>query len=304
MISLKKKHRYMRSAFRISFVLCLFLFIPVFLNAQMENLASFKPQEGVRYELEKNDGTVFVGEIIKYDPREVLIRTMDKGDMIIPKHEVKSISRPESVEFNPEGVYISEDRFSTRYFLTTNGLPIRKGEHYGQFNVYGPELHFAVADNLGLGVMTSWIFTPMLGTIKYSVKLGDKSSLALGGLGGFIGWLQFDHGIALPYMTLTFGDRRSNLSFTGGYGAYFNDGITQGRPLFSVAALHKFGERYSLVLDSFLAPKDENGFGIVTLGARYQSSPRSALQFGLATIWVEDYIVPLPIPMGSLFFRL
>jgi hypothetical protein len=161
-----------------------------------------------------------------------------------------------------------------------------------------------VAKNFGVGIMTSWLFTPMLGTVKYSIKLSEKSSLAIGGLGGFIGWLKFDHGIALPYMTLTLGDRRSNLSLTGGYGAYFNDGSSVGRPLFSVAGLHKFSGKYSVVLDSFLAPKDENGFGIVTLGARYQGSPRTALQFGLATIWFEDYVVPLPIPMGSLFFRL
>ena len=43
------------------------------------------------YVVEKNDGSEYVGKIMHSDAREVLIVTPDLGEMVIPKHEIKSI---------------------------------------------------------------------------------------------------------------------------------------------------------------------------------------------------------------------
>ncbi|MDT8432603.1 MAG: hypothetical protein RQ746_13855, partial [Bacteroidales bacterium] len=39
----------------------------------------------------KNDGTDYVGVILKQDAREILLQTETVGEFIIPKHEIKSI---------------------------------------------------------------------------------------------------------------------------------------------------------------------------------------------------------------------
>lgn len=116
----------------------------------------------------KNDGTEFVGTIISSDAREVHIVTKTVGEVIIPKHEIREIKRISVRELDNIGGYIGEEVFATRYFLTTNGLPVAKGESYVQWNLFGPDLQFGVSDNFGLGVMTSWIGIPLIGTAKYS----------------------------------------------------------------------------------------------------------------------------------------
>ena len=52
--------------------------------------------------------------------------------------------------------YSGGELFATRYFFTTNGLALKKGERYALFNWWGPEIHSNVADNVTLGVMTTW----------------------------------------------------------------------------------------------------------------------------------------------------
>jgi len=179
-------------------------------------------------------GGEFVGKIISQDAKEVLIETKDKGQVLIPKYEIKEMKEIQVEEFTKNGDYIPKQVFSTRYFLTTNGLPIEKGESYLQWNLYGPDFEFGVGKNFGLGIMTSWIGMPIIGTAKYSIPLSKKANLAIGTLLGTGSWTAPDFGIALPFTALTLGDRRSNINFSFGYGAVFSDGQSDGRVLMSV----------------------------------------------------------------------
>lgn len=149
----------------------------------------------------KNDGIEFLGVILTSDAREVLIRTEKIGDVYVPKHEIKSIK-----EVNPKfySEFTGEELFATRYFITTNGLPIKKGENYIQWNVYGPDFQFGIADNFGVGVMTSWAAIPIIANAKYSIKLSEKTSMALGALAGTGSWALPDFGLALPFASFTF----------------------------------------------------------------------------------------------------
>ena len=276
------------------------------LRAQI-NLGDFKPEAGKKYLVEKHDGTIFFGEILSYDARELLLKTADKGEVIIPKHELHAISQPDDVKLDESGKYIAEDRFATRYFITTNGLPIKKGDHYVQWNFFGPDFQFAVSDNLGLGFMTSWVAIPIIGTIKYSVEVSPGVQIGLGALLGTFSWADFDSGLALPYATVSIGNRRSNIAFSGGYGALILDGESEGRTLVSIAGMHRFSNSISVVFDSFIGPglrADETGYAILIPGIRWQRSNRQAIQFGLAGIVVDGEVFPVPIPMLQWFHRL
>ena len=222
----------------------------------------------VKYVVVKYDGTEFIGRIISQDAREVLIETREAGQLIIPKHVIREIRELRPDEFSATGVYIPDEVFATRYFITTNGLPIKKGESYIQWNWYGPDMQFGVGKNFGIGIMTTWVATPIIGTAKYSIKLAPKTSLGLGVLLGTGSWSMPDFKLALPFAALTFGDRKANISFSAGYGAVSqkeevynavartsqSKTVGQQRVVLSTAFMFKVGKKVSFVFDSFLVP--------------------------------------------------
>jgi hypothetical protein len=216
----------------------------------------------------KNDRTTFVGRIVSQDAREVLIETKEIGLVAIPKHEIREIREIETRELNVKGDYVPGEVFATRYFITTNGLSIAKGENYMIWQLFGPDIQFGVSENFGLGVMTTWLGAPIIGTAKYSIPFNENTSLALGLLAGTDTWYGTGFALALPYAAFTVGDRIVNLTFSAGYGVLgfkeeiynFNTGrsskkrVSQGRMLISFAGMFKAGKKVSIVFDSFIVP--------------------------------------------------
>ena len=220
------------------------------------------------YVVIKNDGHRFVGEILFQDAREVLIKTEELGEVYIPRHEIREIREAEPDDHLQPGEFIPAEIFATRYFITTNGLPIEKGETYMLMSLLGPDFQFGVGDNLGLGVLTTWIGTPLIGSIKYSIPIEDGLSAGVGLLLGTGSWTWPDFALALPYGVVTLGDRSKNINFSFGYGGitykvddYHGYGIyrsrreSEGNFLISVAGMAKIGRSISFVFDSFIVPR-------------------------------------------------
>lgn len=271
-------------------------------QAQTDSVATKKI-----YVITTNDGGEFVGEILSEDAKEVLIKTKDKGEVAIPKYQIKTRKELESGDLNINGEYIPAEVFSTRYFITTNGLPIEKGESYVQWNLWGPDFEFGVAKNFSVGLMTSWLANPVIATAKYSIPLNKKTSLGVGTLLGTTTWIApGSFVLALPFASLTNGDRKKNISFTAGYGAAVLDGFTSGKMLFSAAGMTKIGKKVSLVFDSFLVPPGANGDPLALLipGLRIQTAEDKAFQFGFAGIYAGGEMVPLPIPFVQWYKKL
>lgn len=234
----------------------------------------------------KRDGTEFIGKIISQDAREVLIETKEIGQVAVPKHEIKQIRELQATEFSTTGVYIPDEVFATRYFITTNGLPIKKGESYIQWNPWGPDMQFGVGKNFGLGVMTSWVAVPIIATAKYSIKLREKTNLGLGVLLGTGSWSAPEFALALPFASMTFGDRKANITFSAGYGAvthneeqyepitqsYKDKKVNEQRTLLSMALMFRVGKKVSFVFDSILVP---GGGEYETTQVRYYFDPNT-----------------------------
>lgn len=290
---------------------------------------SIQKPDSIQYKILKSDGDVLIGKIIKQDAREVLFLTSDNREIYIPQHVIKTITPINTNEFDSSGNFVGEDSFATRYFITTNGLPIKKGEHYVQWNLFGPDFQFGLGKNFGVGVMTSWVGMPIIGTVKKSWEIGEKTQFALGGLVGTGAWAAPDFGGALPFATLSFGDRTKNIAFSGGYGAVW-DGDVVGRGLASVAGMIKVSPKISLVFDSFIllpTPKrtvtdtyqtyvynsstGQNeyqtvtntyetrrpGFALLIPGVRWHKEEGKAFQFGFSGVVANGDLLPLPIPM-------
>ena len=250
------------------------------------------------YRIIKTDGGELIGQIQSQDAREILLLTKDDRQIYIPQHAIKEIIKLKNSDFNNIGTFIGEDKFATRYFITTNGLPIKKGEHYVQWNLFGPDFQFGIGKDLGVGIMSSWIGVPIIGSIKKSWQIGDKSQFAIGGLVGTGSWIVPEFGGALPFATLSFGDRSKNIAFSGGYGAIWTGDGVSGRAISSIAGMAKISPKISLVFDSFVLLPNENqtGGALFIPGIRWHQEEGKAIQFGFAGIIADGDIVPVTIP--------
>ena len=183
------------------------------------------------YLIRKTDGNELYGFILNDDGREILLETKTIGKVYINKSDIKEIintKKSVSTDAIDEESYTEfrdSGPFTTRYYFTNNALPVKKGEDYAMIHLYGPEIHFSLSDKLSLGVMTTWIASPIALAAKYSLYSKENNHIALGTIIGSSGYLGIgDGGVlgGLHWLTFTKGDRLSNISFSAGYG-YFND---------------------------------------------------------------------------------
>lgn len=294
---------------------------------------SLKVIDSTLYRVIKYDGTEYFGWIIQKDAREILLKLPNNESLYIPSHLIKEILAVKPDDFTFTGEYIGEELFSTRYFITTNGFPLNRGDHYIQWNLFGPDFQFGIAKNLGVGIMTSWGGIPIIGNFKYTIQTKRTVNFALGTLLGTGSWGLPDYGLALPFGSITLGDRSMNITASGGYGLLVLNGDKDGRGLCSIAGMIKIGKKISLVFDSFIVLSGNNttrtytdyvydpitfqttavvrsetvkhpGMALLIPGIRWHSSPEHAFQFGFAGVYADNQFLPFPIPMVQWYRKL
>lgn len=176
------------------------------------------------YLVTKTDGGEYYGYILSDDGREILLETTAIGKIYINKSDIKQIKKlEEDAQIGSDGSlekeFRSEGPFTTRYYFTTNAHPIKKKENYALIHLFGPEVHFGVQDNLSIGIMSSWIASPIAVAAKYTIKNDDNVGVAAGSIVGSSGYLLNAQGFfGLHWLTVSKGDRKSNISFSAGYG--------------------------------------------------------------------------------------
>lgn len=221
-----------RTLFQMCFTLALCFFGSQSVFAQAPNTTT-PTSDTTKYLVIKNDGIEYVGLILSDDGREVLIQTQSLGKVFIPKSDIKSIRPLDLAEDVKKGEFNSAGVFTTRYQFTTNCFPIKKGENYAMVNLYGPEVHFAVHKDFSVGVMSTWIGSPLALALKYTRGTPNpKINYGAGALIGTSGYLNSGRGFGgLYWGMITYGDRRTNVTLSVGYG-HFNDGDYNQKEIF------------------------------------------------------------------------
>ncbi|MEN9743617.1 MAG: hypothetical protein RLZZ65_1422 [Bacteroidota bacterium] len=191
--------------------------------AQEPNSNAQFSQDSSKFLIVRNNGIEYVGIILSDDGREILLETHTLGKIYIPKSDVKSISKVDAVSDFKAGEFLGQGIFTTRYQFTTNSFPIEKGDNYALVNLYGPEVHLSVAKNFSVGVMATWIASPIALAFKYTLPTQNpKLNFGFGTLLGSSGYFNQGKGYGgLHWAMATYGTRRSNATFSLGY-AYFN----------------------------------------------------------------------------------
>ena len=168
--------------------------------------------------IKKIDGGEYIGEIVLDDGREILLITKNIGKIYINKSDISSISKvDENVKSNKNGEFRTSGPFTTRYYFTNNALPIKKNENYALVHVYGPEVHFSVGNKTSLGIMASWIASPIGLVLKQQIYSKNKFHVSIGSILGSSGYINQGQTYGgLHWGTITIGDRTSNISFSAG----------------------------------------------------------------------------------------
>ena len=220
-----------RLSFSIFLPILFFLLGSFQLHAQTPRTTA-PSTDSTKYLIVKNDGNEYVGQILSDDGREVLIETKSLGKIYIPKSDIKSMRPINYNEDISKGEVSTAGVFTTRYQFTTNCFPIKKGENYAMINLYGPEVHFAVHKDFSVGIMSTWIGSPIALALKYTRGTANpKINYGFGTLLGSSGYINQGRGFGgLHWGMITYGDRRNNVTLSVGYG-YFNDGNNYTYPL-------------------------------------------------------------------------
>jgi hypothetical protein len=243
---------------KIRIIVTAFLMMVAFLGQ-----AQVSPGDTTEYIIKLGNGNEYVGVIVQDDGREMLIQTKSLGKIYVSKTDVVSITKNDkSHAVVVDGEVWDNSTFSTRYFLTTNGLPIKKGENYYMIHLFGPEFHVAVSNSVNVGIMTTWIGAPFLFTVKksFATKRPDIN-LALGSLNGNLSFFNEFKGLfSLNFLSITKGNRENNITLSGGYVHWHNGmkadlyqtNVKANGFLGSVAGSWRISKSASFIFDSMI----------------------------------------------------
>ena len=206
------------------------------------------------YVIKKSNGAEYIGKIISDDGREVLIATKELGNIYIPKADIISIKVVDIEKEMVNNEYRSKGVFTTRYQFSTNAFPIEKDENYAMINLYGPEVHFALNKRISIGLMASWIASPLVLAVKYTIPTSnEKINFGFGTLLGTTGYLNQAKGFGgLHWGMVTLGDRSKNVTLSLGY-SYFKPGLS-GYDTFYQPGTYSDQSYYSNVIKEVNSP--------------------------------------------------
>lgn len=225
-------------------------------------------------------GKKFFGTILKDDGREVLIQTIDRGQVYLSKTEIRKIETLSEDQKNRAlGEFQKNTPFANHYVFGTSALSNKRGTHQVAFHLYGSSVKFALSDRLTVGVSASWVVAPIAASVAYSIPLKEKINISIGSSlmsSSYLGWNSFfeGHGYGgMHYLNLTLGDRLKNLTVESAFG-WINDGFSQRsiydvgvrkiRPasIFGFAGICPLSPSISMVCDSKIAFSEQKNYAV------------------------------------------
>jgi hypothetical protein len=268
---------------------------------QTDTLNTVKYRTSKIYQIKTTNGKILIGTILEDNENGILLLTLEKKDKIrIPKYDIESMEEIDQKRILNGGLLKGESIFATRYAVTTNGLAMKKGDAYFHslyFLLY--DVEYAVSDHISIGAVTTFLGSPFLFNVKYATELSSDLHLGAGILAGPLFLFKpIEGGIIIPYTSLTFGDRRNNLTFTAGYPSFTSGNNSTGQLLFSVGAMTGISKSSFFVFDSFIFNASQTSAYFLMPGIRIESPKNSsAWTFHIGAVGDNDGIVPFPIPV-------
>ncbi len=233
--------------------------LAVILFASIQSFAQVETdtlEKGKKVIVVMKNGDEYHGEIKKVTNEEILLKTGSK-EVSIQKSKVEKIHLDSTTSKYP-----FENVNDTRYYFFGNSaITLDQWKGYYQ-NIYGL-LNFGyigITDNITLGAGSEifstiggipiWVFAPKVGT-KIAKNMHVGCGITMGGFhnqgcGGY------------GYGAFTYGNSKSNISFTAGQAFYIQHEKQLNfhpMPVFSLSGMHRIGKNFALVAENQTIPK-------------------------------------------------
>jgi hypothetical protein len=248
-------------------------------------------EEAVTYRVETNEGTVYVGTLVRESDEAVVLAMSDGTEVRVLRENIRDFS-----QINPSrirnGDYWFDNPQPTRYFFAPSAIGLREGNGYYQNTwVLFNNVNYGVSDRFSIGAGTVPVFLfgesvfPIWVLPKVSFSNASASRhLAVGGvLGGVVGEGE-SASVGLLYTSGTLGGADRNLTAGIGYG--YQNGSLADTPFFNVSGMTRVSKRFYLVSENYFFSGDEVN-GLVSFGLRY-APEKFAVDFGLVRPLTDD----------------
>ena len=218
------------------------------------------------YKIELNDHSIFIGNILKKDSVNLVMRTQS-----IPKLEIQ-ISKIKSIEIVDKanlknGNYWFPNPHASRYLYAPSAFNLKKGEGYYQNTLLVlNSFNVGITDNISIGgglelfstFNRSPIFfiTPkvhaggglLFASVPFSSSISNRSYLGTAFLSG------------------TYGTKEHNITSSLGWG--FIEGKFSQRPIITLSGMTRISKRAALVSENWFVPTD-GYYGFFSYGVRF-----------------------------------
>jgi len=251
------------------------------------------------YMISTNDGGEFIGKIISDDGRDIVIMDRTKGKLILPKYSIKSkeMVKQSNIVGN---MIVHPNPHPSRYLFTPSAIALKQGEGYmNWFYFLIFQMQYGITDNFSMGITTSWILSPTMINLKYTVPVSDELCFAVGGqIGKLAIW--DDNSVALGFASSTIGTAESNVSLNVGYGSYMRDGIT----IATLSGVQRIGENAS-IMGEFWYCQPNNGTPFFMGGPAFRIYSGRKSTYDIALLAIGNKSITLwPLPLLSISYKI
>jgi len=255
------------------------------------------PDSTVQYRIETLSGNEFIGTILNEDSVRIQIKTLELGEISIPRSEIKQVLKIDKQQIK-NGKYWFENPQSSRYYWAPNGYGLKAGEGYYQNTwVFYNQVSVGVTNSfsVGIGMIPLFLFagtsTPVWIVPKFSIPVvKDKLNIGVGALAATV---LGEEGISfgIVYGVSTFGSRDNNMSFGLGYG--YAGGDWAKTPLINLSAMVRTGRNGYFVTENYFIGVGDNFLTLLSLGGRSIIRQSAGVDYGL--------VIPVSSNMDSFF---
>ncbi|MFO8233063.1 MAG: hypothetical protein R6U20_10385 [Longimonas sp.] len=225
------------------------------------------------YRVETQEGTVYMGTLVRESEDAVVLATRDGTEVRISRDAIRSLSAIDDDRIR-NGAYWFENPHATRYLFAPSAIGLRDGTGYYQntwvlFNNanVGITDRFSIGGGMvpaflfGGGVFPAWI----LPKVSFSSPSGQAHIAAGALIGGVLGDVE-SASFGMLYTSSTLGDRDHNV--TGGVGYGYADGTLADTPIFNLSGMTRVSRQFYFLSENYIFPGDGIN-GMASIGMRY-----------------------------------
>ena len=268
------------------------------LYAQQNN-DSIMVHSGKTYIVTKLDGNEYVGKITYKDPEKIIVNTSDLGQISIPMSTIKAIRPLKKNDIDADGYINTGDQFLNRYFLSTSAAPPEKHKIYIAIGLLGMEYQTALASNLSIRLMSTWIGLPIVGSLKYHIPLSQNNWLAIGGSIGTAGFYSTHSGGLSGFVQYSFVNDKFSFSLLGTILDLYSpspDGGNTALPVLQPSICWVIDSKISIVAEGYFQIGNNINYPAYILlpGVRFQTKENKCFQIAFGGMMVNNSIEPIP----------